>query len=210
MNQRDKVDVSIYARGLSVLVRNPVIFIFPLVAIVVKILLDFLSGPIFDPLGGRDFGIIGLLGNLIDGFAFALAIIAAETAWRNRRPTLSETWDEGRRKAGGILMATLGFFFMIYVAGMLGGYLGPLGLILSAAAFYFLIYTIPAAAIGGIPGGAALQASIDRVKSNYLAAAVLAVVSIVLYYYLVLILGVYLTEPLGLYAGYGIKVLGAI
>ncbi len=32
------------------------------------------------------------------------------------RASFDEAWDEGRRKAGGILIATIGFYFLVYVA----------------------------------------------------------------------------------------------
>lgn len=212
MRRRDTVDFSIYSKGLMVLARNPLIIVFPLLAAALEIALAYVRGPLFDPIGGRDFGLFQLLNNLIDGFAFALAIIAAETAWRNRQPTFASTWDEGSRKAGSILMATIGFVFMLFIAGMLGGFtqIPLVEILVQIAAAYFLIYTIPAAAIGGIPGGAALQYSIERVRGNYLGAAVLAVVAILLYNIFVPFAGVYLTVPLGVYAPYGIIILKAV
>jgi hypothetical protein len=48
---------------------------------------------------------------------------------------------------------------------------------------YALIYTIAASAIGGIPGGAAISVSIERVRSAPMAAALLTVVSLVLLFY---------------------------
>jgi len=110
-------------------------------------------------------------------------VILADSAWRRGRASFSDAWDEGRRKAGDILMAALGYTFLIYVAGLVGGFVGGLGSIaLSAVAMYFFIYTIPAAAIGGIPGGAALQVSIERVQSSYLNSLLLAIVFAVFAY----------------------------
>lgn len=211
MRQREPVDLSLYAKALSVLARNPIIIVFPLLAAVCEIALAFLRGPLFDPLGGNDFGLFGLLFNLIDGFAFALAIIAAETAWRNSKPSFSSAWEEGKRKAGGILLATVGFFFMVFVAAMFGNYLGALiGTVLQVVALFFLIYTIPAAAIGAIPGGAALSASIERVRGNYAAAAVLTIVAILLYVLLVSIAGSYLALVFGAYTSYVMIVVKAV
>ena len=210
MRSRETVDLSIYARGVAVLARNPVIILFPLLGAVADIGLQYMRGPILDPLGGNDLGLFGLIVNLVYWFAFALAVIAAETAWRNRRPTLPDTWDEGKRKAGGIVLATIGMMFILFAAGMVGNFLGPLSILLVMAALYFLIYTIPAAAIGGVPGGAALQVSIERVRSNYLGAAVLAAVALLLYYY---VLGQWLPEwifPLGVAAMYVLPVIKAI
>lgn len=212
LRRRESVDLSIYARGFAVLAKNPVIVLFPLLAAVLEMAMQWIRGPLFDPLGGNDFGFFSLLVNLIDGFAFSLAIIAADTGWRGRKATFTATMDEGGRKAPNILLATIGFFFVLFATGLIASYLPIpfLGLLLTAAAAFFLIYVFPAAAIGGIPGFAAISASIERVRGNYLAAAVLAVVAIVLFYYVVAVLGVYLTLPLGLYAPYGILLLKAI
>lgn len=210
MRSRETVDLSIYARGFAVLARNPVIILFPLLAAVADIGLQYMRGPILDPLGGNDLGLFSLLINVIYWFAFALAVIAAEIAWRNRRPTFSDTWDEGKRKAGGIILATIGMMFILFAAGMVGSFLGPLAILLQIAALYFLIYTIPAAAIGGVPGGAALQASIERVRSNYLGAAVLAVVAVLLYYYVLSVWLPYAIYPLGMAAVYALPVIKAI
>ena len=199
--RRDTVDFSIYARGFVILARNPIIILFPLLAALFNIGLEWLRAPLFDPIGGRDFGILYAVEGLAYAYAFALAIIAAETAWRGRRPTLSATWDEGRRKAGSILLAVIGFYFVGYAAAMIGGQVATiLGLLLQLVAVFFLIYTIPAAAIGGTPGAAALSASIERVRGNYPGAAVLTIVAILLYVYF----------PFGLYAPYALMALKAI
>lgn len=212
MKRREGVDPSIYLRAFGVLAKNPVIVVFPLIAAVLEMLLIWMRGPLFDPLGGNDFGFFSLLVNLIDGFAFCLAIIAAETGWRGRKATFSATMDEGTRKAANIVLATIGFFFILFAAGLIASYLPLpyLGLILTAAAAFFLIYVFPAAAIGGIPGFAAISASIERVRANYLGAAILALVALVLFYYVVGILSVYVTLPLGLYAPYGVALIKAL
>ena len=57
----------------------------------------------------------------------------------------------------------------------------------------FLIWTIPAAAIGGVPGGAAIQASIDRVRGAPLPAVIAAIVSVLLLWIGVPILSAYLS-----------------
>lgn len=210
MRGSEGLDLSIYARGFVVLARNPVIFVFPLVAVAIEIGLSFLRAPLFDPLGGYDFGLIGLLFSLINGFAFGLALIAAEAAWRGRGGSLAATWEEGKRKAGGILVATVGFIFVIYVAELLGGFLGLVGLLVPALAVFFLIYTIPAAAIGGLPGAAALSASVERVRGNYLASAVLVIVSLFLYYYVGVFLGPYISTAVGVFALYATVLIQAL
>ena len=62
-----------------------------------------------------------------------------------------------------------------------GQILGLIGYLLAAAVVVFLIWTIPAAAVGGIPGGAAIQVSIDRVRSAPLPAVLATIVSLVLF-----------------------------
>lgn len=210
MRRADNVDLSLYARGFAVLGRNPVILVFPLVATLIEIGLGFLRGPLFDPLGGYDFGLMRLLFSLIDGFAFGLALIAAEVAWSGRRIALPSIWDEGKRKAGNILLATVGLVFVLYIAGLLGGFLGLVGLLVPALAAFFLIYTIPAAAIGGIPGSAALSASIERVRGNYLGCAVLVIVSLLLYYYVGVFLGPYISNAVGVFAPYASAIIQAL
>ena len=209
--QRDNVDFSIYGRGFLILARNPIIIVFPLLAAVFAFGLELLRQPLFDPLGGMDFGILGAIEGLAFAYAFALSIIAAETAWRNRKPTLSNTWDEGRRKAGSILLAIIGFSFIWFAAAMLGGQIAAIfGILLQLVAVFFLIYTIPAAAIGGVPGGAALSASIERVRANYPGAAVLAIVAVLLYIYFLSYAGIWLSYVFGLYTPYALAVLKAI
>lgn len=210
MRRADKLDLSLYARGFVVLGRNPVIFVFPLVAAVINIGVGFLRGPLFDPLGGYDFGLLGLLSLLINFFAFGLALIAAEVAWRGSRISLPSVWDEGKRKAGNILLAAIGFVFILYIAELFGGFLGLVGLLVPALAVFFLIYTIPAAAIGGIPGSAALSASIDRVRGDYLGSAVLVIVSLLLYYYVGVFLGPYISNAVGVLAPYATALIQAL
>ncbi|MBV8728004.1 MAG: hypothetical protein JO233_09465 [Candidatus Eremiobacteraeota bacterium] len=210
MRRWETVDLSIYARAFAVVGRNPLIFVFPIIATILKIALGFLRGPLFDPIGGYDFGLMQLLFYLIDGFAFGLTLIAAESAWRGSRSTIASVWDEGKRKIGNILIATVGLVFVIWVASLLGGFLGPIALLVPAVALFFLIYTIPAAAIGGIPGGAALSASIQRVKQNYLAAALLVIVSLLLYYYVGIFLGTYIATAVTFLAPYAVAIIQAI
>jgi len=210
MRRWQTVDLSIYARAFAVIGRNPMIFIFPIIATILKIALGFLRGPLFDPIGGYDFGLFQLLFSLIDGFAFGLTLIAAESAWRSSRFSVASVWDEGKRKAGNILLATVGLVFVIWVASLLGGFLGPIAFVLPAVALFFLIYTIPAAAIGGIPGGAALSASIQRVKENYLAAALLVIASLLLYFYVGVFLGAYIGTLVGFLLPYATAIIQAI
>ena len=210
MRRLESVDLSIYARAFAVVARNPLLFVFPIIATILKIALGFLRGPLLDPIGGYDFGLFMLVFSLIDGFAFGLTLIAAESAWRSGRFSFASVWDEGKRKLGSIVLATIGLIFVVWVASLLGGFLGVLALLLPAIALFFLIYTIPAAAIGGIPGGAALSASIQRVKQNPLAAAILVILSLVLYFYVGVVVGSYIGTAVGFLAPYATAIIQAI
>ncbi len=202
MRKWETVDLGIYAKALPLLAKNPVIAVFPLLAALIGIALGFLNGPLFGQLGGFDFGITGLITNLLQGFAFGLAILAAEDAWRSGKARFASTWDEGKRKAGSILLAALGFTFVLFAASLVAGYFGPLGIVLIALVLFFLIYTIPAAAIGGIPGAAALSVSIQKVRGNPLAAAVLCIVALLLYFYLLSLMLPYVVDWTATFAPY--------
>ncbi len=179
-----RVDFSLYLRALPLLVRNPLVIVAPLLAGVVQVLLGMLSGPLTDAVGGIGAGIFQLIGQLTFAFAFGVAIIFAETVWRRGSATFDGAWEEARRKSSDLIFAAIGFLFIIFAAQYVGVILGSIGsYLLAAVAVFFLIYTMPAAAIGGAPGGMALSASIRAVRSNYLAAAVLAAVAIAVYYY---------------------------
>ena len=107
--------------------------------------------------------------NLVYGFCFGVAVIAANNVWRGRRATFDEAWEEGRHKAGGILIAAIGFYFLIYVGQYAGRCLGSavLQIVLQLVAAFFLIYTIPAAAIGGMPGNLAIGALVPSGTSEF-------------------------------------------
>ncbi len=121
------------------------------------------GGGTFDTLSA---GLYGILGQLVSGFGFALALIAADSVWRYGRAPLNETWETGTRKIGDLFWAALGFSFVVSLAGIVGGFLGPIAILLVLLAFFFFVYTIPAAAIGGVPGGAALNTSLERARDN--------------------------------------------
>lgn len=185
MQAGQRVDFTLYLRALPLLVRNPLVIVAPLLAGVIQVLLGMVSGPLTDAVGGIGAGIFQLIAQLIFGFAFGVAIIFAETAWRRGSATFEAAWEEARRKASDLIFATIGFIFIIFAAQYLGVILGAIGsYLLGAIAVFFLIYTIPAAAIGGAPGGMALSASIRAVRSNYLAAIVLAIIAVAVYYYI--------------------------
>jgi hypothetical protein len=173
-----------YARAVPLLFRHPSILAMPLLAAVVDLLVTLISDRFTDPLGGAGSGLFGLLVQLVYLWAFGVTIIQASNIWRQRRGTFDEAWDEGRIKFGGIAIAAIGFQFVVWAASYIGSFagIGLLGLVLGALAAFFLIYTIPAAAIGGMPGGLAISASIRNVRAEPIGSLILAVVFFVIWY----------------------------
>ncbi len=211
MKRLRHADLGIYPRALVSLVRHPAIIVVPLLAAVVSLLLEQLQNLATDPLGGAGGSIFGLIVQMVYGFSFGVAIMYANDVQRSRRTNFDSIWEEARRKAGGILLATIGFYFVLYVAGLVGGLIGGFGsIILQLVAAYFLIYTVPAAAIGGMPGSLALSASIRAVKNDYVGTAILAVVFIALWIALPQFAVAWLA-PFGYYAAiFGLAALHAI
>jgi hypothetical protein len=179
---REVIDFSTYFRAFGVFARNPTVIVMPLLAGVIGIVVGQFS----------DFGSGGLLASittflvlLIQLFALGVSVIIADQGWRRGTASFDDAWQDARRKGRDILFAAFGLTFVINIVQYIGQLLGngTIGIVLLALAAYFLIYTIPAAAIGGIPGGAAINTSIDRVRSAPMAAALLAVVTLVLMFY---------------------------
>ena len=176
MKSRPRVDLTIYFKAFGLLVRHPSIFVMPLLAAVVELLLTQLSYLFTDPLGGSGAGIFQMLVQLVYLWAFGITIIQANAVWRGRRGAFDEAWDEGRAKFVGILFAAIGFQFVVWAASYIGSFAGSLGLVLGVVAALFLIYTIPAASIGGIPGTLALSQSLRAVRAAPIASLILALV----------------------------------
>ncbi|MBV9719697.1 MAG: hypothetical protein JOZ77_10275 [Candidatus Eremiobacteraeota bacterium] len=181
-----RVDFAMYAQAVPLLLRHPSIFVMPLLAAVVDLLVSQITPFFTNAVGGAGSWLFGIIINLAYGFCFGVAVIAANDVWRSRRATFDDAWEEGRRKAGGILIATIGFYFLLYVAQYAGMLLGStiLQIVLQIVVAFFLIYTIPAAAIGGMPGNLAIGASFRAVRANPLGAAILAIVFVVLWIWL--------------------------
>lgn len=172
-----RVDFLMYARAIPMLFTKPSILAMPLLAGVIAWGIAELTPLLTDAVGGAGAGIFSSIAQIIYLWAFGIAVIQASNAWRGRRATFDEAWEEGKRKSGGIFMAALGFLFIIWVAAYIGSLLGSMiGIFLELVAAFFLIYTIPAAAIGGLPGQLALSGSINAVKANVFGAAILAIV----------------------------------
>jgi len=183
MRSRYRVDLAMYAQAVPLLLRHPSIFVMPLLAAVVDLLLTQVSPFFTDAVGGAGNFLFQIIIQLVYGFCFGVAVIAANNVWRGRRATFDEAWEEGRHKAGGILIATIGFYFLIYAAGYLTSFTGSavLQIALQLIVAFFLIYTIPAAAIGGMPGSLAIGASFRAVRENLLGAAILAIAFVLLW-----------------------------
>lgn len=171
-----------YLRAVPLLVRHPSIFVMPLLAAVVELLLTQLSYLFTDSVGGAGSGLFQMLIQLVYLWAFGVTIIQASNIWRRRRGTFDEAWEEGRTKFGAIALAAVGFQFVVWVASYIGSFLGSFGLALGAVAALFMIYTIPSAAIGGMPGQIALSASIRGVRAQPLGSFVLAIVFFAVWY----------------------------
>lgn len=199
MKRGQGTDFSSYLTALPLYARNLGVALPPLIAALVQIGLLFLAGPLTDPVGGIGAGIFGLIAEVVFGFAFAVSLIFADNAWRFERASIAGAWSDARRKAGNILLAVFGTFFLLYVAQYIGAIFGGYGSeAFGALAVFFIIYAIPAAAIGGVYGPEVFSRSIRIARAQPLATAVLAIVSVA-----VLFAGLRLPVLLGPYVGFG-------
>ncbi len=184
-----RVDLAMYGRSVVLLVRHPSILAVPLLAAVFDVLVERITPMLTDALGGAGAGLLGMLVQLVYLWAFGVAIVQASNVWRQRRGSFDEAWEESRAKFSGIALAAIGFQFLVWVGPYIGSFLGGIGvyvgLALYAIAAFFLIYTIPAAAIGGMPGSLAIAASVRAVRTNVLASVVLAFAFIALWFVVV-------------------------
>lgn len=178
------VDLSVYAGALPLLVRNPAIIVVPLLTLVIGVLVNLALAPgSGGMLGSTTFGLGQLLSFLLALFGLGSACIMADAAWRRGRTSFDAAWAETQRKGGDILFAAIGVSLLLAVGQYVGQIFGPLGLLVMAAIVFFLIWAVPAAAVGGVPGGAAIQVSVERVRSAPLAAALATIVTLVLVFY---------------------------
>jgi uncharacterized membrane protein len=175
------VDVGIYASAIPVLLRNPSIIVIPLLMAVIGVLLTVAMVPFSSgAVGSMTLGLAQLIVFMLTLFGLGAACVIADDAWRHGRASFDRGWIETRRRGGEILMAAVGFGLLVSVGLYVTQILGLIGYLLAAAIVVFLIWTIPAAAVGGIPGGAAIQVSIDRVRSSPLPAVLATIVTLVL------------------------------
>ncbi len=195
MRSGRRIDLLPYVRALPALVRHPSILAMPLLAAVIDMAVSRWSGAFTDPLGGFASGIFGMIVQIVYLFAFGVAVIQANNIQRGYRSNFDDAWEEAKRKAGGIILAAIGFQFIVWVAAYIGSILGQtVGFVLQLVAYFFLILTIPAAAIGGLPGGLAISGSIRAVRANPLACLLLAVVFVLVFVLLPAYLVQYLVQ----------------
>ncbi|MGD1067456.1 MAG: hypothetical protein ABR975_11625 [Vulcanimicrobiaceae bacterium] len=176
------VDLSIYPSAAVLLVRNPTIIVVPLLMAVVGVLINrvLVAGAGAGGLGGIMTGLAWLIEFLLLLFGLGAACIIADDAWRHSRASFEKGWVEARRRAPEILMTAIGVSLLFTVAQIVTQMFGVIGYVLLAVIAFFLIFAIPASAVGGVPGAAAIQVSIDRVRANPLSAALATIVTIVL------------------------------
>jgi hypothetical protein len=179
------VNLAIYGQALLHLLRHPSILALPLLAAIIDMFVSYWSNLFTDPLGGLGGGLFQFVIQIVYLFAFGGAVIQANNIARGYRTNFDDAWEETRRKAGGILFAAIGFQFVTSIGAYIGAFLGAgIGIALQLIAYFFLIFVIPAAAIGGLPGGFAISGSIRAVRANWPAAVILAIVFVALWAYL--------------------------
>jgi hypothetical protein len=200
---RERIDLGVYVRAFGVFAKNPTVVVVPLLVAVVGVLVAQLSGVSGGgALGGFTDGLMQFVQMLLQLFGLGVAIIIGDGGWRRGKIPFDDAWQEARRKGGDILFASFGFTFVLSIAQYASTIVGAIGLLLQAAAVYGLIYTIAAAAIGGVPGGAAISVSFERVRTAPLTAAILTIVAIVLLLFVGSFTGPYIDQWLfGLLGG---------
>ncbi|MDE2483165.1 MAG: hypothetical protein KGN02_13390 [bacterium] len=180
MRGGQRLDLGIYARAFAYLATHPSILALPLLAAVVDVLFSHWSGMVTDPLGGLGNGIFQMIVQIVYLFAFGVAVIQANNVARGYKSGFDDAWEEGRRKASGIILAAIGFQFLAFAAAYIGSIAGGIvSIVLQLVAYFFLILTIPAAAIGGLPGSLAISGSFRAVRDNVVPCIVLAVVFVI-------------------------------
>lgn len=178
----ERLDAAAYLQGLSIYVRYPAIALPPLIAAILGVGLYYLSGPLFAPVAGAGGSLISYLVSVLYGFAFGVSVLIADDAWRHGHPSLASAWRDAQQKGVNILLAVVGFLFLVYVAQLIGGIIAPIaGDALAAVAIWAFIYAIPAAAMGGVPGGATFSASLQAARRHPIATALLTIVSLIVW-----------------------------
>lgn len=172
------LDWKLYFEALPLYARNLGVLLFPLIAAGIGLGITYLGAWFSAPSGFAVLGIFGWIAQIVYGYGFALAAIFADDAWRHGRGNLRNAWESARMRAGNIIITIIGFYFLIYVAGLVGNIFGPyVSLALTVLAVWAFIYSIPAASIGGIQAGSAFSASLQAARRHPVATAILTIVS---------------------------------
>jgi hypothetical protein len=177
------LDLGVYVKAVPLLVRNPAIIVIPLLMAVIAVLVGMVTSVSSGGfIGGTTSGLAGFIVTLLQLFGLGAACLMADDAWRNGKASFDQGWSEARRRGGDILLTALGVTLIFSVAQYAGILIGNayVGWILAFVVAVFLIFSIPAAAVGGVPGGAGIQASIDRVRAEPLPAILATIVTFAL------------------------------
>lgn len=196
------IDLGVYVSAIPLLVRNPSIIVVPLLMAVIGVLLGVVMTPFSSgAVGSLTLGLAQLISFMLTLFGLGAACVIADDAWRHGRASFDRGWVETRNRGGDILMAAVGFGLLISVGLYVVQLLGIIGYLVTAAIVVFLIWTIPAAAVGGIPGGAAIQVSIERVRSAPLPAIAATIVTLLLLGFVVPIVAQWIDSLLLVWTG---------
>ena len=179
------VDLTVYGTAVLRLVRNPALVVVPLLMLIVGVLIRHLLVPFGGGMTGTlTIGLAGFIMAVLALFGFGSACILADDIWRTGRGSFDHAWTQTQRRTGELLTAAVGVTMILTLALYISQLISVgVGIIIAALATYFLIFAVPAAAAGGVPGGLSIQISIDRVRSAPLAAAIATVVTLVLVFY---------------------------
>lgn len=182
---RRGVDLGVYAAALPLLLKNPTLIVVPLLTLVAGVLLRQVIAPFGGgSVGSLTVGLAQFVVALLGMYGLGSACILADDAWRRGRGSFESSWTQTQTKSGEILYGAIGVALLVSVGQYVGAvFSGTIGIIVMALAVFFLIWTIPAAAIGGVPGAAAIQISIERVRSAPLAAGIATAVTLLLVFF---------------------------
>ena len=188
------IDLGTYVRALPLLVRTPSLIVIPLMAAVISILLGQVLAPLGSGASGQTMlGLASFVQQILELFGLGAACVIADDAWRHGRASFEHGWTEARRRGADLLMAAFGLTFVLSLASYAGLLFGSvIALALGVLIVVLFVWTMPAAAVGGIPGAAALSASVERVRANPVPAVICALIAIVLLVFVVPLAGEYL------------------
>jgi hypothetical protein len=196
-------DLGVYVQAIPLLARNPSIIVIPLLMAVIAVLIGLVLSPYGGGgIGAATTGLAGFVLQLLQLFGLGAACVIADDAWRDGHASFERGWSEARRRGSEILMAALGVAIVTSLAQFAGVLVGAwIALALSVVIYVFLIWAMPAAAVGGIPGGAAIGVSVERVRATPVPAVLTAIIALALTIYAVPYASMYLTQLLLPYIG---------